>query len=163
MMKGGSEKQINFAIRIKEFMQEKLSEKMDKAPDVVKESYEKVINKTDCIFWIDNFKFYSTAKGLFKKIHELAVTGELDHEHIPCRLRYGKKTKKDVKKAPKRNLPKNAGAVWTENEDAALKDDYFAGLSVKHIALANERTFDSIRSRLKKFNYYEEVNNEQNI
>ena len=162
-MKGGSEKQINFAIRIKEFMQEKLTEKLDKAPDVVKEAYEKVINNTDCIFWIDNFKSYRTAKGLFTKIHELAVTGQLDQVHIPCKYIYGRKQKTDLKKAPKKNQPSNAGAPWTENDDTALQDDYNAGLTVEHIAVASGRTAGSISSRLKKFKYYEEVNNEQNI
>lgn len=54
-------------------------------------------------------------------------------------------------KNPSRNLPRNTGNPWTEDEDRKLLAAFDAGHSVQDIALKHERTQTGIRARLVKY------------
>lgn len=49
-----------------------------------------------------------------------------------------------------RQLPKNAGKPWGEEEDKNLGNQFEEGASIKDLALTHERTESSIQSRLIK-------------
>ena len=53
-----------------------------------------------------------------------------------------------------RNLPKDAGASWTVEEDDQLHTEYASGMTVSEIAKTHNRTYGAIRSRLKRHGYF---------
>ena len=55
-----------------------------------------------------------------------------------------------------RNLPKDAGASWTVEEDEQLDAEYVSGMSVSEIAKVHNRTYGAIKARLRRHGYVNE-------
>lgn len=56
-----------------------------------------------------------------------------------------------------KNLPKNAGAPWAEDEEDQLLKAFENGSSIKELAALHERTTGAIHSRLVSLGKIEEV------
>lgn len=56
-----------------------------------------------------------------------------------------------------KNLPQNAGAPWTEEEETQLLEAFDKGSSIKELAALHERTTGAIHSRLVSLGKIEEV------
>lgn len=84
------------------------------------------------------------------------VTGELLPDEDSCnqveivRALHAVITELDNNKAPTKKHRENAGKSWTEEEEKQLLEEYRAGLKVKEIAKAHERSNGAITSKLAK-------------
>ena len=56
----------------------------------------------------------------------------------------------EAPRAPRRNLPPNAGKAWTAQEDAALETAFDAGIALKQVAQELGRTQFAVEQRLIK-------------
>ena len=85
------------------------------------------------------------------------ITGELLPEEDSCnqveivRALHSVIMELDNKnKTPTKKYRENSGKPWTEEEEKQLLEEYRAGLKVKEIAKAHERSNGAITSRLEK-------------